>query len=194
MQREVRGGIPAEIRADDDGIRVSGYAAVFNQETDIGGYFREVIAPGAFKNAIGRDDVVFLINHDGLPLARTRSGTLKLEEDEHGLRMETMLDPEDPDVKSIIGKMKRGDLDKMSFAFWPTVQEWDDSAETPLRTIREATLYDVSIVTTPAYDGTEIGLRSLEQFRKERRQQNFQAAAMRIRLRKNLDLRVRRKA
>jgi len=194
MQREVRGGIPAEIRADDDGIRVSGYAAVFNQETDIGGAFREVIAPGAFKDAIGRDDVVFLINHEGLPLARTRSGTLRLEEDEHGLRMETVLDPDDPDVKSVVSKMKRGDLDKMSFAFWPTVQEWDDSGDIPLRTIREVVLYDVSIVTTPAYDGTEIALRSLEQARKERRRKNFAAAALRIRLRKHLDLKVRRTA
>lgn len=194
MQREVRGGIPAEIRADDDGIRVSGYAAVFNQEADIGGAFREVIAPGAFKDAIGRDDVVFLINHEGLPLARTRSGTLRLEEDEHGLRMETVLDPDDPDVKSVVSKMKRGDLDKMSFAFWPTVQEWDDSGDIPLRTIREVVLYDVSIVTTPAYDGTEIALRSLEQVRKERRQKNFAAAALRIRLRKHLDLKVRRTA
>lgn len=194
MQREVRGGIPAEIRAADDGIRVSGYAAVFNQETDIGGAFREVIAPGAFKNAIGRDDVVFLINHEGLPLARTRSGTLRLEEDEHGLRMETVLDPDDPDVKSVVIKMKRGDLDKMSFAFWPTVQEWDDSGDIPLRIIREVVLYDVSIVTTPAYDGTEIALRSLEQARKERRQKNFAAAALRIRLRKHLDLKVRRAA
>lgn len=194
MQREVRGGIPAEIRAADDGIRVSGYAAVFNQETDIGGAFREVIAPGAFKDAIGRDDVVFLINHEGLPLARTRSGTLRLEEDEHGLRMETVLDPDDPDVKSVVSKMKRGDLDKMSFAFWPTVQEWDDSGDIPLRIIREVVLYDVSIVTTPAYDGTEIALRSLEQARKERRQKNFAAAALRIRLRKHLDLKVRRTA
>lgn len=194
MQREVRGGIPAEIRAADDGIRVSGYAAVFNQETDIGGAFREVIAPGAFKNAIGRDDVVFLINHEGLPLARTRSGTLRLEEDEHGLRMETVLDPDDPDVKSVVIKMKRGDLDKMSFAFWPTVQEWDDGGDIPLRIIREVVLYDVSIVTTPAYDGTEIALRSLEQARKERRQKNFAAAALRIRLRKHLDLKVRRAA
>lgn len=167
MKFETRAGIPAEIRADSDGIKVEGYAAVFGQETDIGGMFREVIERGAFKDAIGRDDVVFLINHEGLPLARTRSGTLKLTEDDHGLRMETTLDPEDPDVKSIAGKMKRGDLDKMSFAFFPEVQEWDDSGDIPLRTIRAASLYDVSVVTTPAYEGTEIALRSLEASRGE---------------------------
>lgn len=168
-EREFRGKWarnPFEVRADDDGILVEGYAAVFNQVTNIGGYFREVIAPGAFSEAIGRDDVVFLINHDGLPLARTRSGTLQLSEDENGLKISSRLEPEDPDVRSIIGKMKRGDLDKMSFAFMPEVQEWDETGDTPLRTIRKASLYDVSIVTTPAYDGTDIGLRSLEAFRK----------------------------
>lgn len=168
MQFETRGGIPAEIRADADGIRVEGYAAVFGQEADIGGMFRERIERGAFKDAIGRDDVVFLINHEGLPLARTRSGTLRLSEDAHGLKIETMLDPEDPDVKSIAGKMKRGDLDKMSFAFFPEVQEWDESGDLPLRTIKRASLYDVSIVTTPAYAGTEIALRCMEAARAPR--------------------------
>ena len=192
MQREIRGGIPAEIRADETGIKVSGYAAVFNQETDIGGMFREVIKPGAFKEAIGRDDVVFLINHDGLPLARTRSGTLTLREDERGLLMDTTLDENDPDVKAIVGKMKRGDLDKMSFAFWPEVQSWDDTQDPPLRSVERAKLYDVSIVTTPAYDGTDIGLRSLEAHRaKEQAKQNFSAAARRLRMKANLELKVR---
>lgn len=163
-------GQPVEIREADDGlIKVSGYAAVFNSETDIGGYYRERIEPGAFRDAIGRDDVVFLINHEGLPMARTRSGTLKLSEDERGLFMETELDPSDPEVQRIVPKMKRGDLDKMSFAFIPEVQEWDDSSDIPVRTIRQASLFDVSIVTFPAYNETEIGLRSLEQARSEKR-------------------------
>jgi HK97 family phage prohead protease len=192
MSKERRGGIPAEIRADSDGVRVSGYAAVFDQVADIGGFFREKIAPGAFRRAVGRDDVVFLINHDGLPLARTRSGTLTLVEDERGLRMETVLDPNDPDVQSIVPKMKRGDLDKMSFAFRATVQQWDDSQDPPLRTILEAELYDVSIVTTPAYDGTDIGMRSLDQHREQsRRSKNFHAASRRARMRMHLALKVR---
>lgn len=189
LEREVRGGIPAQIRADGDGIKVSGYAAVFNQEADIGGMFREVIEPGAFKKAVARDDVVFLINHDGLPLARTRSGTLTLVEDDTGLRMETVLDPEDPDVKGIVGKMKRGDLDKMSFAFRSEVEIWDETTEPPTRTIVEARLFDVSIVTSPAYAGTSIALRSRDE---SRRAKNFNAAATRLRLKADLDLRVRR--
>lgn len=165
--KEVRSFLPAELRAADDGsVKVSGYAAVFNQETNIGDYFIEVIERGAFTEAIGRDDVVFLINHEGLPLARTRSGTLQLSEDERGLKMDAVLDMSDPDVMSIVPKMKRGDLDKMSFAFYPEVQRWDETGDIPKRYIQKVRLADVSIVTTPAYNGTEIGLRSLEAHRK----------------------------
>jgi len=167
-EREIRAlSQPVEVRADDNGvIRVAGYAAIFGEETNIAGMFTETIERGAFKSAIERgDDVVFLINHEGLPLARTRSGTLKLSEDERGLYMETELDPDDPDVRSIVPKMKRGDLDKMSFAFVPTQQSWDENGAIPKRTIQDVELFDVAIVTTPAYAGTEIGLRSLEAHR-----------------------------
>lgn len=194
MEVEIRGGIPAEIRADDDGtIRVSGHAAVFNQEADIAGMFRERIEPGAFREAIERDDVVFLVNHEGLPLARTRSGTLSLSEDEIGLRMETELDAEDPDVRSIVGKMRRGDLDKMSFAFRAEKQEWDDEQDPPVRTIKKASLYDVSVVTSPAYEGTDIGLRHLQEHRKQARRENFHAARRRLRMKMNLALKEREK-
>ena len=184
MEREFRPAQKLEVREAQSGeVRVSGYAAVFGEETNIGGMFTEQIQRGAFKDAIGRDDVVFLINHEGLPLARTRSGTLTLEEDERGLYIEASLDATDPDVRSIVPKMKRGDLDKMSFAFVPTRQSWDDSSEMPKRMIEEAQLYDVSIVTTPAYNGTEIGLRSLEQHRK---QSTKSQAARRLRMKAKL--------
>jgi uncharacterized protein len=169
---EIRASIPVEVREAEDGqIRVAGYAAVFDEETDIGGMFREAIAPGAFADAVGRDDVVFLVNHDGLPLARTRSGTLRLKEDDHGLYMEADLDPSDPDVRAIVPKMKRGDLDKMSFGFIAERQSWHDmDSKYPKRTIEQARLFDVSVVTTPAYEGTEIALRSLKALRAEQSQ------------------------
>lgn len=196
MQREYRGKWmrqPAEVRADADGITVEGYAAVFNEVADIGGYWREVIAPGAFAEAIPRDDVVFLINHQGLPLARSRAGvgTLSLTEDARGLRIRTVLDSDDPDVRAVVGKMQRGDLDKMSFAFWPDVEEWDTTGSTPLRTIRKAQLYDVSVVTTPAYEGTDIGLRSLDAFRRSHAQAGY-ASRVRRRLKMNLALMMAR--
>lgn len=179
--------LPVEVRAGDDGgVTVEGYAAVFNQPTDIGGFFREQIEPGAFTDAIGRDDVVFLVNHEGLPLARTRSGTLELSQDDHGLKMRSVLDESDPDVLAISGKMKRGDLDKMSFAFMPEVEEWDETGDVPLRTIKKATLFDVSIVTSPAYDGTDIGLRSLKAYREAQAEHNRGYASERIRMKMRL--------
>jgi len=189
MKAEYRAGLPVEVREEDGAIKVAGYAAVFNEETNIGGMFREVIKPGAFRDAVGRDDVVFLVNHDGLPLARTRSGTLTLKEDKKGLYIESELDSNDPDVRQIVPKMKRGDMDKMSFAFSPVVQSWDDSGETPLRSVEEAALFDVSIVTNPAYEGTEIGLRStgealksLEEYRNEQKSNEPLKACMRMKL------------
>lgn len=162
--REVRSaGKPVELRAEGgDGVAVAGYAATFNERTSIGDFFDEVIAPGAFDEALKRgDDTVFLVNHRDLPLARTSSGTLQLSVDQRGLKIETELDPDDPDVARILPKIQRGDLSKMSFAFRSVREEWDDSGDVPLRTIHEVELFDVSIVTSPAYEGTEIGLRSM---------------------------------
>ena len=185
QERETRPARKIEVREDDSGgIRVTGYAAVFGEETNIGGMFTEVIQKGAFRSALDRgDDVVFLINHEGLPLARTRSGTLNLREDDRGLHVETYLDPSDPDVRAIVPKMKRGDLDKMSFAFMPTRQAWDDSGDIPKRMIQDLQLFDVAIVTTPAYDGTEIGLRSLQKHREEKQKSQ---AARRLRMKARL--------
>lgn len=200
MTIERRGALPVEVRKDEGVIRVRGHAAVFNQEADIGSYFREKIMPGAFATAIREDDVPFLIEHSGLPLARNTSGTLKLSEDARGLLIESQLAADDPDVMRIVPKMERGDLSKMSFAFRATRQEWDETdPQMPLRIIHEVRLFDVSIVTTPAYDGTDIGLRSLQDHRAAReaeqdaarRQHNFHAAARRIRLTRLHDLRQR---
>ena len=190
MNLEIRSGQPVEVRNDNDIIKVSGYAAVFDEETVIYDMFREVIKPGAFRDAVGRDDVVFLVNHEGLPLARTRSGTLKLSEDDRGLFMETELDPEDPDVRSIVPKMKRGDLDKMSFAFSvdSSNEQWSDDEEMPLRSVEKVSLYDVSIVNFPAYEGTEIGLRSKDKAVQslKSRQKVFNHALITSRMKKNL--------
>lgn len=160
LDREVRASQPAEIRATGDTVKVVGHAAIFNERAEIGELFIEIVHPGAFTRTLATADVPFLINHGGLPLARTRSSTLILREDARGLYMESDLDAEDPDVRRIVPKMKRGDLSKMSFAFRGVRQEWDESGEIPVRHLHEVELYDVSIVSTPAYDGTDIALRS----------------------------------
>lgn len=137
---------------------IKGYAAVFNSMShDLGG-FREVIAPGAFSDVLARGaDVRLLYNHDdGAVMARTKSGTLELVEDEVGLRIWARVDMADPDVQRVIPKMMRADVDQMSFAFTVEEDEWDESGGYPLRTIRSVgELYEVSIVPFPAYEATK---------------------------------------
>jgi HK97 family phage prohead protease len=154
----------AEVRAVDttDGsLRIAGYAATFNKEAD-GLNFREVIAPGAFTRALDTQDPVFLlVNHDmeGIPLASTQSGTLQLRQDANGLFIEAELDPANPRAQELTSALRRGDMDKMSFAF--TVQPDGQTRDAGLRTITEIDrLFEVSVVTLPAYSSTSVGMRS----------------------------------
>lgn len=168
MEFETRSGLPVEVRAVDDGVvTVEGYAAVFDVPANIGDAFIEVIQRGAFRSALERkDDVEFLINHEGLPLARTTAGNLELREDDKGLFMRARLDASDPDVQRIVPKMRAGMLDQMSFAFQATGQEWHMPADgMDVRTITDVILYDVSIVNRGAYPQTSIALRARDEAR-----------------------------
>lgn len=150
-----------EVRDNPDGTKhLTGYASVTDTGYDMG-WYTEQIARGAFKKTLTEDpDVQLLINHAGLPLARTKSGTLQLSEDNIGLRVDADLDPEDPDVQSLTRKMDRGDVDQMSFAFRATRQSWtDDYTE---RTITEVDLHrgDVSVVNQGANPYTSSSVRA----------------------------------
>ena len=153
----------AEVRSiatDDGSLRIGGYAAQFNKEAT-GLNFREMIAPGAFTRSLKSGDPVFLlVNHDTdqLPLASTQGGTLVLSEDEVGLRMEATLDPSNPRAAELASALTRGDVDKMSFAF--TVAPEGDTREGGLRTLTDLNLFEVSVVTWPAYDASSVGMRS----------------------------------
>ncbi len=161
-EREIRAAQPLELRTDGEACSVSGYAAVFGERANIADYFEEEIDRGAFDAALSRpDDVRLLIGHEGEPLARTASGTLDLTVDNRGLKIAADLDASDPDVARIRPKMERGDLREMSFGFRVLRQEWDDTGDLPLRRILEVELFEVSIVTFPAYASTEIGLRDM---------------------------------
>lgn len=149
-----------EIREAGSAVTVEGYASTFNQPYDMGLY-RETVAPGAFRKTLQETpDVRFLINHDGLPLARTTSGTLELAEDSNGLHMRASLDPADPDVARIVPKMQRGDLTQMSFAFRTIKDEW--SQDYSERTMKELSLRDgdVSLVTYPANPNATAKMRA----------------------------------
>lgn len=170
---------PLEIR--DDGQTVAGYAAVFNSETDIGGAFREKIAPGAFSPSLN-GDVRALWNHDtGQVIGRTKAGTLRLNEDDHGLAVEIDL-PDTQAGRDLRENMRLGNVDGMSFGFRVTKQEWDETGAIPLRTIQEVELFEVSAVTFPAYEDTEIALRSLDDERAEREKKERNAAAAKARI------------
>jgi HK97 family phage prohead protease len=146
---------PLELRTDTASgqIVLEGYAATFGQYEVYGGPrsggWTEQIHSRAFDKTLGMaPDVQLLVNHDpGYgPLARTKSGTLQLSVDHHGLLVRATLDPSDPDVQRLMPKMRRGDMDEMSFAFRVRDQEWDSSYTT--RTITEVELQkgDVSVV------------------------------------------------
>lgn len=147
-----------ELREDDDGDRwVSGYAAVTDHPYDVAGGppygFSETIARGAFKKTLAeKDDVKLLANHEGIAMARTKSGTLTLVEDDNGLRVDARLDPKNPNAAEVLSALERGDLDEMSFAFRATRQEWNEDYTE--RIVREVQLFDVSLVTYPANPAT----------------------------------------
>jgi len=152
-----------EVRAiatDSTSLRIGGYAAQFNKEAT-GLSFREVIAPGAFTRTLQSGEPVFLlVNHDtdNLPLASTQSGTMSLRQDETGLYMEADLDPNNPRAQELASAVSRGDVSKMSFAF--TVEPGGDTREAGLRTLQDLNLFEVSVVTWPAYDATTVGMRT----------------------------------
>jgi HK97 family phage prohead protease len=167
METAERITMTAEVRAvatDDGSLKIGGYAATFNQEAD-GLNFREQIAPGAFTRALASGDPVFLlVNHDmeGIPLASTQSGTLQLRQDTTGLYIEATLDSANPKAQELSSALRRGDMDKMSFAF--TVSPDGQTRDAGLRTINDIErLYEVSVVTLPAYNSTSVGMRSAEE-------------------------------
>jgi HK97 family phage prohead protease len=178
---------PLEVRAADAKRTAAGYAALFNSETDIGGMFREVIAPGAFAETLKTADVRALVDHDtGRVIGRSSAGTLRLSEDDTGLAVEIDL-PDTTEGRDLGVLLQRGDISGMSFGFRVRKDTWDETGDMPVRTIQAVDLYEVSAVAFPAYDDTSIGLRSLDDSREAKKaigKRNSDAAQRRIAARK----------
>ncbi|WP_376742191.1 HK97 family phage prohead protease [Ensifer canadensis] len=176
---EKRGGLHGvEARATEEKRTLVGYAAIFNSDTTISDYFVERIAPGAFAETI-TGDIRALVDHDTAKvIGRTRSRTLRLSEDTRGLRVEIDI-PNNTVGNDLWVSVEREDISGMSFGFRVTKQEWDESGDMPVRTIRGVELFEVSAVAFPAYDDTTIGLRSLEAARAEGGNAHNAAAARR---------------
>lgn len=162
-----------EMRADSDeknGSFVEGTAIVFNQRTDLG-WFDEVIDENALSKT-DLKDVRFLVNHntDMVPLARSRknneNSTMQLSVEKDGLKIRVNLDTENnSEARNLYSAIKRGDVSGMSFMFTVRGEEWtDEDSEHPTRKITDIDkVFEVSAVTFPAYEQTDISARCKEQ-------------------------------
>lgn len=158
---------PMEIREARDGAwTLTGYPSVTNTPYSVGSAYTEIVARGAFKRSLKNEpDVVLNIEHgdggSGLPLARTKAGTLILEEHTRGLYMEAQLDPLDPDAQLLKRKMENGSLDgQLSFAFRAIEQDWNDDYSERTLTQVEINFGDVSVVTQGANPATSSSIRA----------------------------------
>jgi HK97 family phage major capsid protein/HK97 family phage prohead protease len=154
-----------EVRASADGKRLEGYAAVFDSDSEPIGY-TERIAPGAFTRSLADgDEVLALVEHDpGRVLGRLSAGTLELKQDKRGLWVSIDI-PNTTDGNDVRELVRRGDLSQMSFAFVPHEDgsQWEtDQRGGRNRLITSAKLYDVSVVSVPAYNETEVSVRKQE--------------------------------
>ncbi len=142
---------------DARGRTIVGYAAVYGAESEDLGGFTERIAPGAFSPVLGNADVRCLLNHDpNSVLGRTRSGTLRLTDEQRGLRFECDL-PDSPLGQNVREAVKRGDVDGASFRFAVGTDTWDGDVRT-VTAIKE--LHDVTVATYGAYPAASVELRT----------------------------------
>lgn len=197
-EREIRAftldEVRIEAREDGAGQRIVGHAAVFNLLSEDLGGFREQIAAGAFKDAISTDDVRALFNHDdNFVLGRNKANTLALAEDDKGLRTVIEL-PDTQFARDLAVSMARGDINQMSFAFQVRRedQDWEKTGEGPwIRTIkRVARLWDVSVVTYPAYPQTDAAVRALRDIEEAERQRGLTTQTQGAVLRQQTRLRL----
>ncbi len=168
-----------EVRADQDeqgGSIITGRPIVYDSMTDLG-WFNEIIERGAL-NKTNLQDVRFLVNHDTskIPLARSRknnkNSTMQLTVDDEGMAIRVTLDTENnADARSLYSAVQRGDISGMSFMFSIEREEWEElESDHPTRRIKEiGTVVEVSAVTFPAYEQTEISTRCKEALDSARR-------------------------
>lgn len=173
--------VSIEIREEKDGKKILyGYAAIFDQETEIAGLYREVIRRGAFKKTLRESDQVALWNHDsGKPLGRKSNGTLTLKEDEKGLRFQLILGDTTYENDAYLA-VKSGNVSGMSIGFRAVKSQWhfignEEEGTLDLRELREVQLFEISPVTFPAYKSTEVDARSVMSRERSNREAEQQA-------------------
>lgn len=151
--------IEIETRADAPPV-IKGHAAIFNA-IESGGWFREMVMPGAFTDSLKEDDIRALWNHDTtMVLGRNRAQTLKLWEDERGLAIE-ITPPDTQTARDLMETIRRGDVTQMSFGFQVKRATWiEEDGEDDLRQLDSIKLWEVSPVTFPFYKDTDVSLKA----------------------------------
>ena len=168
IERRALAGV--EVRADGEPA-ITGYAAVFNSLSEELWGFREIIMPGAFDRALKeKHDVRALVNHDpNQIIGRTKSGTLKLDVDDKGLKVD--ITPPDTQVgRDVLASLKRGDIDGMSFAFRTISDQWRTEDGEEIRELLDLELVDVSVVAYPAYSDTSVSARALDHVKEAKKE------------------------
>jgi HK97 family phage prohead protease len=164
-RNEERRIVLGELRAagDKEKPQIAGHAAKFDTLSEDLGGFRERIAPGAFAKAIQSSDIRALWNHDAnIVLGRNKAGTLRLSEDSAGLAYECDV-PDTQLVRDmVLAPIARGDVNQCSFGFMTRNDKWQKVDGEWIRTLLEVDLFDVSPVTYPAYQATDVAVRGLE--------------------------------
>ena len=164
----------ANLSTRDDGTQekvIEGYFAVFNQETELWPGAYEEISPDAFNETLS-EDIRALINHDTtLVLGRNTSGTLELREDARGLWGSIKANPNDMDAMNLYERVRRGDVTQCSFGFdiLKEKTEWRDDGSVKW-ILEKVKLYEVSVCTFPAYEGTGVQARHDEVKQHQKRQ------------------------
>jgi HK97 family phage prohead protease len=175
-------GVALRAKTDDKARTIEGYGALFNTETVIGMWFREVILPGAFTDSLKTDDIRVFYNHDpNYILGRTSAKTATVEEDTDGLRYEATPPATRADV---VESIERKDVTGSSFQFSVEEdegEEWDFSETKkgmlPLRKIKRARLYEVGPVCFPAYEDTTVSARAVAKVEEAKQLRDAAAAA-----------------
>lgn len=154
-----------EVGKSEDGKRtITGYAVVFEKDSlPIRGSFVERVRKGAFKDSLKKNNIRALWNHNpDFVLGSTKGGSLRLMEDDKGLRFE--LDPADTQAgRDAVTTIERGDVDGMSFGFNVRKQEWDEKdPKKVVRTLVDVDLREISPTPFPTYPATKVSVRSVE--------------------------------
>jgi len=168
---ERRAFVDCRAEPSDNGRKIRGYAIRFNSlSQDLGG-FKEYIAPEAVDRTLSEGlDVRALVDHDsGKVIGRTRAGTLILRKDSKGLAIQIEPDEEISYAKDIMRAVARGDVSGMSFGFRTLGDEWNYEGDEPIRTVTDMRISEVSIVTFPAYQQTDVAVaqRSLQAYHEQ---------------------------